>query len=153
MTRNHFEVLGVPRDYTLGNAQQWTLTLQRALPRSILLEVDYLGSKSTHFDRPAEYNLINVQAGQKARALSKWGDVEFIDTDASGTYEGLVTKVEKRMSNRYQFLTSYTLSKAEDDNFIGTRVDVYGYSKVRRAGTIVITSPSRVISTSTSVSA
>jgi hypothetical protein len=36
------------------------------------------------------------------------------------------------MSNRYQFLASYTLSKAEDYNFIGTRQDVYAYSKVRR---------------------
>jgi Carboxypeptidase regulatory-like domain len=113
------EVLGVPRDYTLGNAQQWTLTVQRALPRDMLLEVDYVGSKSTHFDRPAEYNLINVQAGQTARALSQWGDVEFIDTDASGTYEGGVAKVEKRMSQGLTFLFTYTYSKALFDSFAG----------------------------------
>ncbi len=113
------EVLGVPRDYTLGNVQQWTFTVQRALPRDMLLEVDYVGSKSTHFDRPSEYNLINVQAGQTARALSQWGDVEFIDTDASGTYEGLVTKVEKRMSQGLTFLFTYTYSKALFDSFAG----------------------------------
>jgi hypothetical protein len=113
------EVLGVPRDYTLGNAQQWTLTVQRALPHDMLLEADYVGSKSTHFDRPAEYNLINIQAGQTARALSQWGDVEFIDTDASGTYEGLVAKVEKRMSQGLTFLFTYTYSKALFDSFAG----------------------------------
>ncbi len=105
------EVLGVPRDYTLGNAQQWTFTAQRALPKSILLEVGYVGSKSTHFDRPAEYNLINVLAGQTQRKFTQWGDVEFIDTDASGTYEGLILKAEKRMSRGLTFLATYTFSQ------------------------------------------
>jgi hypothetical protein len=49
--------------------------------------------------------------------------------------KALLVKVEKRMSSRYQFLTSYTLSKADDDNVVSNRIDVYGYSKVRRAGT------------------
>ena len=85
----------------------------------MLLEVDYVGSKSTHFDRPAEYNLINVLAGQTTRPLQQWGDVEFIDTDASGTYEGLIMKVEKRMSHGLTFLSTYTFSKTLFDSFAG----------------------------------
>lgn len=113
------EVLGVPRDYTLGNAQQWTFTAQRALPKDVLFELDYIGSKSTHFDRPAEYNLINVLAGQTQRQFTQWGDIEFIDTDASGTYEGLIAKLEKRMSRGLTFLFTYTYSKTLFDSFAG----------------------------------
>jgi hypothetical protein len=47
---------------------------------------------------------------------------------ADNYYKALLLKVEKRMANRYQFLASYTLSHAEDYNFIGTRQDVYAYS-------------------------
>jgi hypothetical protein len=85
----------------------------------MLLEVDYVGSKSTHFDRPAEYNLINVLAGQTARPLPQWSDIEFINTDASGTYEGLITKVEKRTSQGLTFLATYTFSKTMFDSFAG----------------------------------
>jgi hypothetical protein len=113
------EVLGVPQDYGLANSQQWTLTVQRVLPANMLLEVDYVGSKSTHFDRPAEYNLINVLAGQTTRPLQQWGDIEFINTDASGTYAGLMTKVEKRTSQGLTFLATYTFSKTMFDSFAG----------------------------------
>ncbi|MDQ2900236.1 MAG: hypothetical protein M3Y07_10590, partial [Acidobacteriota bacterium] len=113
------EVLGVPQDYTLGNAQQWTLSVQRALPYDMLFGVDYVGSKSTHFDRPAEYNVINALAGQTSRPLPQWGDIEFIDTDASGTYEGLVGKAEKRTSQGLTFLFTYTWSKTLFDSFAG----------------------------------
>src|SRR5260370_16157211 len=102
------EVLGVPQDYGLANSQQWTLTVQRALPANILLEVDFVGSKSTHFDRPAEYNLINVLAGQTARPLPQWGAIEFINTDASGTYEVFITQVDDKASQSLTFLSSYT---------------------------------------------
>src|SRR5207245_5729916 len=85
--------------------------------------VDYVGSKSTHFDRPAEYNLINVLAGQTARPLLQWGDIEFINTDASGTYEGLITKVEKRASQGLTFLSTYTFSNTMFDSFAGNGVN------------------------------
>src|SRR4029079_8177838 len=60
--------------------------------------------------------------------------VNFWQPTADNYYKALLVKVEKRMSTRYQALASYTLSKSEDDNFVGTLQDVYGYSKVRRAG-------------------
>jgi hypothetical protein len=113
------EVLGVLPDYGLGNAQQWSFNIQRALPRDMFVELGYMGSKSTHFDRPAEYNLINALAGQTTRALPQSGDVEFIDTDASGNYNALIAKVEKRFSQGFSFLFSHTFSKTMFDSFAG----------------------------------
>ncbi len=117
------EVLGVPADYGLGNAQQWTFNIQRSLPRNMFFEIGYVGSKSTHFDRPAEYNLINALAGQTTRALPQWGDIEFIDTDASGNYHALITKIEKRFSQGLTFLGTYTWSKTMFDSFAGNGAD------------------------------
>jgi hypothetical protein len=117
------EVLGVPPDYGLGNAQQWTFNIQRSLPRGMMMEVGYVGSKSTHFDRPAEYNVINTLAGQTTRPLPQWGDIEFIDTDASGSYHGLLMKLEKRFSDGLTFLGTYTLSKTMFDSFAGNGAD------------------------------
>jgi len=113
------EVLGVPADYGLGNAQQWTLNVQRALPRNMFIEIGYVGSKSTHFDRPAEYNDINALAGQTMRPLPQWGDVEFIDTDASGNYNALIARVEKRFSQGFTYLFTYTFSRTMFDSFAG----------------------------------
>jgi hypothetical protein len=45
-------------------------------------------------------------------------------------YTGFYAKINKRLSNRYQFLASYTLSKSED---YGNRIDdisIYGYNQV-----------------------
>ena len=113
------EILGVPADYGLGNAQQWTFDVQRALPGNILLELDYVGSKSTHFDRPAEYNQINVLAGQTTRPIPQWGDIELIDTDASSTYEAGIVKVERQMSSGLTFLGSYTYAKNINQSYSG----------------------------------
>jgi hypothetical protein len=60
--------------------------------------------------------------------------VNFWQSTADNTYRALLVKVEKRMSHRYQFLTSYTLSTAKDQNFLNILGDVYGYSKIDRYG-------------------
>jgi hypothetical protein len=46
----------------------------------------------------------------------------------------LLLKAEKRMSNHYQALLSYTLSKSDDDTFTSVLSDHYGYTKVKRPG-------------------
>jgi hypothetical protein len=60
--------------------------------------------------------------------------VNFWQPTADNTYRALLLKVDKRMSNHYQALVSYTLSKAEDDSVISMLADQYGFSKVRRPG-------------------
>ena len=50
------------------------------------------------------------------------------------TFHSGTVKVEKRMSDRYQALVSYTLSKAEDNSFVSSLSDQYGYVKVKRPG-------------------
>lgn len=113
------EILGVPKDYGLANSQQWTFNIEHVLPQKITLEVGYVGSKSTHFDRPAEYNDINVLAGQTEREFPQYSDIELIDTDAYGTYNGLITRLEKHLSNGISFVFTYTYSKDMFSSFSG----------------------------------
>ncbi len=113
------EVLAVPDNYGVGDVQQWTLNVQRVLPGAMVLEVGYVGSKSSHFDRPRTFNAINVLKGERVKPFPQWGNIELITTDASGNYHGLLTKVEKRMSKGLTFLGTYTWSKTMFDAWAG----------------------------------
>jgi hypothetical protein len=117
------EVLAVPDNYGVGDAQQWTFNIQRALPRNMVFEIGYVGSKSSHFDRPRTFNAINLLEGQRQKPFPQWGNIELITTDASGNYHGLLTKVEKRFSEGLTFLATYTWSKAMFDSFAGNGAD------------------------------
>jgi outer membrane receptor protein involved in Fe transport len=70
----------------------------------------------------------------RQRLYPQFARVSFWQSTADNQYKALLMKVEKRMSNRYQFLASYTLSKATDDNFISSFGDQYGFVKFKRAG-------------------
>lgn len=113
------EVLAVPDNYGVGDVQQWTFNIQRALPGGMVLEVGYVGSKSSHFDRPRTFNAINVLAGERVKPFPQWGNIELITTDASGNYHGMLTKVEKRFAQGLTFLATYTWSKTMFDSFAG----------------------------------
>jgi len=117
------EVLAVPDNYGVGDAQQWTFNIQRSLPRDLVFEIGYVGSKSSHFDRPRTFNAINLARGETRRPYPQWGNIELITTDASGTYHGLLTKVERRFSNGLTFLGTYTWSKTFFDSWAGNAAD------------------------------
>ena len=117
------EVLAVPDNYGVGDAQQWTLNIQRALPGDMVVEIGYVGSKSSHFDRPRTFNAINVLKGETRKPYPQWGNIELITTDASGNYHGLLTKVEKRFSQGLTFLATYTWAKTMFDSFAGNGAD------------------------------
>jgi hypothetical protein len=99
----------------VGDVQQWNFNIQRMLPKSMLLEVGYMGSKSSHFDSPRTVN--PYVPGTTTRVYPGWGPIENISLDAAGTYHGLLTKFEKRMSQGITFLQTYTWSKTMFDSF------------------------------------
>lgn len=113
------EVLAVPDNYGVGDVQQWTFNVQRALPASVVLEVGYVGSKSSHFDRPRTFNAINLLKGERTKPFPQWGNIELITTDASGNYHGMLMKAEKRMASGLTFLGTYTWSKTMFDAWAG----------------------------------
>src|SRR5262249_50449795 len=113
-------------------AQQFNVGVNGMLTRELSFGADFTNVRRRGDRDTVEINLPDQVT--RVRPYPQFVRVNFWQPTADNYYKALLLKIEKRMSSRYQFLTSYTLSKAEDDNVIGTRIDVYGYSKVRRAG-------------------
>ncbi len=71
----------------------------------------------------------------RVRPYPQFRQVSYWQSTADNTYRALLLKVEKRFSRNYQYLVSYTLSKAEDINDTRERSEHYGYEKVRMPAT------------------
>jgi hypothetical protein len=113
-------------------AHQFNAGINRMLTRDLSIAGDFT-AVARYGDRDTpEINLPDEVT--RLRPYPQFNRVVWWQPSANNYYKALLLKVEKRMSNRYQFLTSYTFSHAEDYNVIGTRQDVYAYSKVRRDG-------------------
>ena len=104
---------------TIGIAQQWHLNIQKSLPWDLVAEIGYSGSKSDHFDNPAEYNAFlpgTIGTANPVRRYPQFSSIEIHDNAASGTYHGLLTKIERRFSEGLTFLQTYTWSKGMFDS-------------------------------------
>jgi hypothetical protein len=73
---------------------------------------------------------VNLPAqGTTVRPYPQFGRVNVGRPTADNSYKALLVKVERRMSKRYQYLVSYTLSNADDTNTRNVYADVYGYTR------------------------
>ena len=70
----------------------------------------------------------------KAKLYPQFARVNFWQSTANNAYRALLLKVDKRMSNRYQFLVSYTFSKATDTSATNLLADRYGFYSIERYG-------------------
>jgi hypothetical protein len=114
-------------------AHQFNVGMNHVLTRDLAVTADFTGVNRYGDRDTVEINLPDQTT--RVRPFAPFLRVNFWQPTADNYYKAFLLKLEKRMSNHYQALVSYTLAKAEDDNIIGTLQDVYGYSKVRRAGT------------------
>ncbi|HWQ00224.1 MAG TPA: carboxypeptidase regulatory-like domain-containing protein [Vicinamibacterales bacterium] len=137
-SREQFFSLGTPNitvgssDYVNPYAHQFNVGLSRMLTRDIAATVDF-----TYVDRYADRDTIDINLPDpvtRQRPYPQFNRVSVWRSTADNTYRALLVKVEKRLTNNYQFLASYTLSYAKDDNFVNSLGDRYGYHKIERYG-------------------
>ncbi len=106
--------------------QQWNAGFQHELPRRVLLDVSYIGSKGTHLGRFRQFNTpAHVEIGQNLaprpgdlQSLRTWPDLgEIIQRQhiANSSYQSLQVKVEKTLSSKLSLLASFVWSKSLDD--------------------------------------
>ena len=103
---------------TVGVVQQWHFNIQKTLPWDLVAEIGYSGSKSDHFDLPAEYNAYLPNTIGTANPTRRWagfGSIEVHDSGASGNYNALTSKLERRFSGGFTFLQTYTWAYAMFD--------------------------------------
>jgi hypothetical protein len=98
---------------------QWFLDIQRELAGDIVWVVGYQGSSTTKIDYGLDINNPgphpSIPAARR-RLRPERTSVTLREPGASGSYNALVTRMEKRFSKGFTFLTSYTWSHNIDNN-------------------------------------
>jgi hypothetical protein len=116
--------------------QQGSLELERQIRDDFKVAVSYIMTKGTHLNRSRDVNLfapapvtypifdaasnqigtgVVQQFNTAARPVAGLGQINTFESSASSIYHGMFVSLNKRWSRGYQFMLSYTLSKAIDD--------------------------------------
>jgi hypothetical protein len=108
--------------------QQWNFTLEYQLSGSTSLSAGYVAHKASHLVVPTEYNQPLPDPGptstwrpqQQRRPLYPFQplitNISGTDSSATSDYHSLQMSMRKRLSGGFEFMGSYTLSKAITDN-------------------------------------
>jgi hypothetical protein len=82
---------------------------------------DYIGTRGRHFQRQVEVNRFLNPDGSLNHVNAAFDSVIETQTIANTQFDGLLATVNKRFTNHFQFLASYTLSRSlnEDNDLLG----------------------------------
>ena len=98
--------------------QQWNLAIQQGLPSAMSLELAYAGSKGTHLQGLTDQNQVIIPGPgdvQSRRPYPSYGPFASIQNRANSTYHSMQLKLQKRYTRGLSFLSSFTWSKAIND--------------------------------------
>ncbi|MGB6874429.1 MAG: TonB-dependent receptor [Candidatus Acidiferrales bacterium] len=108
----------VDPNYHDAYAQDWNLTIQRALTNTMAVQVAYVGSKSTHLQQVVNENQPAVVAGVfspvTAEPYPNFSEIEEVNSDGNSNYNALWATLNKQVTHGFEFLASYTYSKSLD---------------------------------------
>ncbi len=103
--------------YRTSQAYEWSLSLQSQLSKYWGAEVAYVGNRGLHLDYEHQYGnqpKPGVGALQSRRPFPDFGPLNYDDYGGYSNYESVYGKIDKRFSNGFQALISYTFSKLLD---------------------------------------
>lgn len=103
----------VDPNYLVGSAQSWTFSLQQELPKSIIVDLGYLGTKGTHLDIET---VPNLASGSSQRVIRDATGFTYQSSNANSTYNGLQARVFRRFRRGISFNATYTFSKSIDNS-------------------------------------
>jgi hypothetical protein len=98
--------------------QQWSLGFQRELPGSLVGELNYVGTHSSHLNVLADLNqpFFNPNGGvQPNRPFPNFGYIEYQRPVGFGKYNGLEATLERRMKHGVGLRFVYTYSRSIDN--------------------------------------
>ena len=106
----------------------------RQLGADMAINADVVNTKSNAFNASVQVNTPRqsspgIAATPAVRPLPAWGRISQVQSIGWQKYRALLVRLEKRLSNRYQYTLSYTLQKVTDNSFgatsTGTITDFY----------------------------
>jgi hypothetical protein len=123
---NPFPILGVStlapdwlwKDPT-SYVPQWSFTIQRALTKSLSLEVADVGSAGVHLYRTTYYN--EPQPGPPTsnlnarRPFSRLGFIQLVEGASHSSYDALQVRLQQRFSKGFTLLSSFSYEKSIDN--------------------------------------
>jgi hypothetical protein len=118
-------------DYAQPYVQQGRMAFEREVWKNTSLTVSYLFFKGVHLSRTRDINLpaptlvtftdpTNAQTFQvprfvNPRPLTNYVRVNLFESTGNSEYNALALQLQRRFSKGWQFLATYTFSKAKDD--------------------------------------
>jgi hypothetical protein len=105
-----------PTNNKNSNVQQWNLQFEKQFGSSMVWDLAYVGTKMTHL--ATSFNANNPILG--GDGTSRWpdlgGNVSEYAYVGSGTYNGLQTSLQRRLSHGLTFRSAYTWSHTIDNS-------------------------------------
>jgi hypothetical protein len=100
----------------------WHLSIQRQLAQNLVFDIGYVGNRSLKLLLLADYNQAapNLPLPAPAvplndrRPIKEFGNIQIAYNRDDGSYHGLQAKLERRFSNGFSLLNSFTWSKTID---------------------------------------
>lgn len=97
---------------------QWGLSVQQALPFSMVGTASYVGSKGTHLLTLSFVNVIDPQTGK--RPYPGFSQISWRGNESNSTYNGLQLGLQRSFRQGLLFSFNYTFSHEIDDGSMGS---------------------------------
>jgi hypothetical protein len=115
-------VVYTPPNSKWPRIQNWMFSVQRQLPKNVVLEVAYNGNQSTHLPIIADYNQAapnppgqTIPYTQRV-PIPSFGPITWLDPAGVNHYNGLSVRVEHHFSKGLYILNSFTWGKGMGDS-------------------------------------
>lgn len=112
---------GIAENMPISEVYQWNLNVQREIIGQTVISAAYLGSGSAYLRGFNDFNAPRPGAGSvnPRRPFPTFGAITYSSAFAHATYHSLQLKAERRFSNGFSLLSSYTWSHAIDNSVDG----------------------------------
>jgi outer membrane receptor protein involved in Fe transport len=116
----------VANDMVQPLAHQVTGGISRKLTDLFAVHVDAVYNRAQGDYKQLDINAVDPATG--ARPLPQYGRITQVRPDADLKYRAIYTKLEKRYSQRHQFMVSYTYTNSDDNAPMGRYLDPFDLS-------------------------
>ena len=108
----------VDRNYRVGYAQTWNVSIQQSLPHSLVMELGYLGTKGTRLDIQRLPNRAapgSPLTAEQRRQIGNAVGFTFDTSDGNSIYHAGQARITRRFSKGISANLQYTYSKSLDN--------------------------------------
>ncbi|MBN1878815.1 TonB-dependent receptor [bacterium] len=122
-------------DFELPQTDRFSAGIEREIMKDLSVEIEGIYSKTTHLERKFDINLKMPEYDEdlgrfmfsRVRRNLEFGKIVQFTDDAESEYYAVNVKVNKRFSDSYQFMASYTWSQNWDHISTSNSTELTGY--------------------------